>query len=104
MLVNGLPVADLRSSSRWITQRLTLGTGILREGMNTIEVRWPVTLGPGEAGIERTASDLERGLPYLLLPAFAEIHSFRALLEPVSGFLAQEAQLLEEVSEPGLVS
>jgi len=104
VMVNGIPVADLRSNSRWITQRLTLDAGLLREGMNTIEVRWPVALGPGEDGIERAASDLERGLPYLLLPTFAEIHSFRALLKPASGLPAQEPRPLEEVSEPGLVS
>jgi hypothetical protein len=84
VLVNGVPVADLRSGSRWITQRLALDTHLLREGINTIEIRWPIVLGPGEAGLERAAADLERGLPYLLLPAFAEVHSFRASLPPTA--------------------
>jgi hypothetical protein len=104
VLVNGSPVANLRPSSRWITQRLPLAAGLLQEGMNTIEIRWPVALGRGEAGIERAASDLERGLPFILLPAFAEIHAFRAFLEPISDLLDQEAGFLEEVPKPDLVS
>lgn len=77
--VNGSTVAVLRLSPRWTTQRVALDPDILREGLNTIEIRWPLALGSGAAGLERAARDVEQGRPYLLLPAFAEVHSFRAV-------------------------
>jgi hypothetical protein len=93
VLVNGTPVAGLRRSSGWTTQRVPLDAGVLRAGMNTIEIRWPLAPGPGATGIERAARDLERGLPYLLLPAFAEIHSFRAVVEPAADLPASRPPL-----------
>lgn len=81
VLVNGSSVAALRPSPRWTTHRVALDPGLLREGLNKIEIRWPLALGPGAAGLERAARDVEQGRPYLLLPAFAEIHSFRAVSE-----------------------
>jgi hypothetical protein len=47
----------------------------LKAGVNALEIRWPLGTRPGEAGIENAARDLEAGLPYSLLPTFAEINS-----------------------------
>jgi hypothetical protein len=75
VLVNGSQVASLALTGAWMTHRILVPAESLKAGVNALEIRWPLGTRPGEAGIENAARDLEAGLPYSLLPTFAEIDS-----------------------------
>lgn len=76
--INGALLQELPATAVWKTYDLQVPGGLLREGVNTVEIRWPLELNRGDEEIDRVALTLEQGLPYQLLPVFGEIHSFRA--------------------------
>jgi hypothetical protein len=80
ILVDGDPIGELRPNTEWKTERFEMPTAETpARGVSWIEIRWPPALLPGSEGIEAAARDVERGIPFLLLPVFAEVHSFHAL-------------------------
>jgi hypothetical protein len=76
---NGHRLEDVAATARWQTWRLKVPPEIVRAGVNQLTIHWPLGTGPGEGGIERTASALERGFyPRCFLPCFGEIHTLTA--------------------------
>lgn len=80
ILVNDMPSEEMAPGPAWTTFRFTAPSGRVRAGVNWLEIRWSLDLPPGEDQISQAADDLENGRPYTLVPVFADIHSFTAVL------------------------
>jgi hypothetical protein len=76
--VNGESVGELAAGTEWRAWELTLPAQAVREGLNSLELRWPLRTAPGESGLQRAARNIEAGLDYQLLPVFGEIHTLTA--------------------------
>ncbi len=77
--VNGACVAHFSLTPEWSTVRFSAPAGLVRAGVNWLEIQWARDLPDGEKEVERIALDHERGLPFSLLPVFAEISSLHAV-------------------------
>ena len=80
LAINGTAVARLPMAASWATREALTPAGLLRRGVNWIELCWPLRLPPAAPAIEHQARQIEKGLPYCLLPVCGEIHSFTATL------------------------
>jgi hypothetical protein len=78
--INGTALDPLPMAAGWATRQILVPAGLLRHGVNWIEVRWPLRLPPAAAALDHQARRIEKGLPYCLLPVCGEIHSFTAAL------------------------
>jgi len=76
--VNGSSVGVFNVGASWQTFELTIPAAVVREGVNVVEIDWPL-LGPAwQDELERGARRLERGVYPDVLPAWGEIHRFTA--------------------------
>ena len=76
--VNGTEVGIVAVGARWGKASLRLDRRMLREGINTLSLRWPFPSTPGEAALEAAVDHLEQGREADLHPVFGEVFSLVA--------------------------
>ncbi|MFP5265684.1 MAG: hypothetical protein ACLGJB_27695 [Blastocatellia bacterium] len=77
--VNETCVEQLAASPRWRTATFKIESGILREGLNTLQVRWPPPGPSDENPLARLAESLEIGIiPDTPHPVYGEIQTLHA--------------------------
>jgi hypothetical protein len=76
--INGTALAGFPLTADWSTCRFTAPSGLVRSGVNWLEIGWPLELPGGEEEIEHMASEHEHGRYVPLLPVFAEISCLTA--------------------------
>ncbi len=76
--INGTEIGGINATERWSRQRLTIGRGLLRPGLNRLTLRWPAPTTDGETALRAAARRLEQGLAADLHPVFGEIFSLMA--------------------------
>ena len=77
--INGTALAGFPLTPDWSTCRFTAPSGLVRHGVNWLEIGWPLELPGGEEEIEHIAREHEHGRYVPLLPVFAEISSLTAV-------------------------
>ena len=76
--INGKPQAEMVAGSRWSTWDVELPGEVVHNGLNEIEISWPIPHFETSAALETTRLKLiERKFPDFF-PVFGEIHSFSA--------------------------
>jgi hypothetical protein len=77
--INGAALTGFPLTADWSTCRFTAPSGLVRSGVNWLEINWPLELPGGEEEIEHIASEHEHGRYVPLLPVFAEISCLSAV-------------------------
>lgn len=77
--INGTAVTGFPLTADWSTCRFTAPAGLVRSGVNWLEIGWPLDLPGGEEEIGHIAREHEHGRFVPLLPVFAEISSLNAV-------------------------
>lgn len=79
IVVNGASLGHRGGEGQWSSYRLEVPA--LREGLNTLEVRWPRPVAAdGRTKLREAADRLEAGHSYELQPTFGEIHDLKMRL------------------------
>jgi hypothetical protein len=73
--LNGEPIGTLALECKWRTHRVELPAPLIRSGINSLELLWPLGSWQADAAIEAAAAELEAGRLAELSPAFADIWS-----------------------------
>jgi hypothetical protein len=79
--LNGNPIAEIAVTDRWTTATCSAPAGLVRPGVNQVEVGWPMPEWSDEQQKEHVADCLEAGERVEITPMFGLIHSFRVTTE-----------------------
>lgn len=77
--INGTCVIRLCLSSEWSTFRFSAPGDLVKNGVNWLEIDWPIDLPSGDEEIEHIAREHEHGRILPLRPIFAEISLLTAV-------------------------
>jgi hypothetical protein len=84
--LNGTSQAEMMISHQWSSWEIMLPGDIVREGLNEVEVWWPLPEFESSEALEKVVTNMfnfwELKFP-TFFPVFGEIHSFTAAGEPV---------------------
>ncbi|WP_214321458.1 hypothetical protein [Nonomuraea sediminis] len=73
--VNGVPVGELPQAATWCRTALQIPAAATREGVNSVEIAWPVPKTAYEDAVEADASALARRLFPRMLPVFGALYT-----------------------------
>ena len=78
VMINGAEVDVVAVGARWSKATVRLARRMLREGINTLSLHWPLPSVPGEAALQAAAGQLELGREADVHPVFGEVFSLVA--------------------------
>ncbi|MFI6323682.1 hypothetical protein ACIBG8_39560 [Nonomuraea sp. NPDC050556] len=73
--VNGVPVGELPQAATWCRTALQIPASATREGVNTVEIAWPVPRTAYADAVEADGSALARRLFPSVLPVFGALYT-----------------------------
>jgi hypothetical protein len=78
VLVDGTPIREIGVRKAWHTEHVAVPARLAGTGVHTVELRWPVLTGDGDAQLADAVAALERGDVPATLPVFGHIQELIA--------------------------
>lgn len=79
VFVNGTRIYQVTAGASWASTSFTAPAEVIRSGLNSIEIGWPLPEWSDAEWRDQAARRLEAGELPEIVPVFGEIHSFQAL-------------------------